>query len=117
MNINKKVIHMKQQIVNKKFIDEWFTLRFGRRPEVNTHYYDEWCDRFATGTPQAYMDSESRSIYNMLICYDIAIYGSNTASAKSAHCGNSNSLGYCLPFDNTLLCKQEGCRYGKQEHK
>lgn len=45
---------------------DFFVRRFGRQPEEDLAYFREWEERFASGTPQAFMDSKSLLVYKTL---------------------------------------------------
>lgn len=54
---------------NEKAIETFFTRRFSgtilfnrNKPIINP-YFLEWCERFATGHPENYMDNESRKVF------------------------------------------------------
>jgi len=49
--------------ITQEMVREWFILRFGRMPEHDRAYFDEWKNRFARGGEEAgigHMDSESQ---------------------------------------------------------
>jgi hypothetical protein len=46
---------------------EFFIRRFAKLPECDTAYYEEWEERFRSGHPESYMDSESSAIYHKIL--------------------------------------------------
>jgi len=54
-------------MVDKDLVREFFQKRFGRSPESDPGYYQEWVDRFASGHPEVWMDSKSKEIYKSLL--------------------------------------------------
>ena len=46
-----------------KKIREWLIKRFGRTPEQDQGYFDEWVRRFRTGWALSYMDHKSTQIW------------------------------------------------------
>lgn len=48
-----------------KFV-RFLSLRFPNESERIESYFQEWADRFNTGNPERYMDSESLIIYQNL---------------------------------------------------
>jgi len=46
---------------------EFFSLRFPDESDRIESYCNEWIDRFMSGSPEIYMDSESKSIYLSLL--------------------------------------------------
>jgi len=53
--------------LNRPFVRKFFKTRFKRNPEDDPHYYKEWEGRFATGTPEVYMDAESKKVHHKLL--------------------------------------------------
>lgn len=51
---------------NKMFIAKFMVRRFGNQYTVDD-YYQEWEDRFASDTPEDYMDNESLNIFKQLL--------------------------------------------------
>lgn len=50
----------------EEFIKKWFEKRFNRKPETDKRYFEEWVNRFKTGHPETFMDSESLKIWKEL---------------------------------------------------
>lgn len=51
----------------EKIVTEFFKRRFPEKNlkfEKQVGYFQEWVDRFRTGNPEKWMDSESIEIYN-----------------------------------------------------
>lgn len=53
--------------VSTSFVSEFFTKRFGKQPDHDRDYYEQWVERFDSGHPQDYMDSESMGVYIKLL--------------------------------------------------
>lgn len=49
------------------FAKEFFEKRFGRKPEQDEEYFEEWAKRFNLGHPEIFMDSESISVYRKML--------------------------------------------------
>jgi len=48
-------------------VREFFILRFKRMPEHDLVYFKEWVERFHTGYPERFMDSESKKAFEKVI--------------------------------------------------
>ena len=47
-------------------VREFFVKRFGRQPEEDPRYFRDWERRFATGNPEAFMDTKSLETMKVL---------------------------------------------------
>lgn len=53
-------------MIEINFIKKWFIRRFGKDPDKNPEekdYFNEWVQRFNSGDPKPFMDSESLRIF------------------------------------------------------
>jgi hypothetical protein len=46
---------------------EFFIRRFEKLPESDADYFGEWKERFKTGHPESFMDSESLAVYKKIL--------------------------------------------------
>ena len=64
----------KEKILNaledKGLVREFFIKRFGRKPEEDEIYFEEWVERFKYKNPEQFMDGESKMVYDKLIKSD-----------------------------------------------
>jgi hypothetical protein len=58
-----------------KLLREWFIKRFRKTPEQDKSYFNEWVERFDTGSPYRYMDFESRRAYLDVLKERMDAYG------------------------------------------
>ena len=50
-------------VVDRDAVRRFFEKRFKRKAVEGESYFEEWVERFGTGVPYAYMDSESLKVY------------------------------------------------------
>lgn len=62
-SIGNKKKEKKEFTVKNEMAREFFEARFKRKPEQDQDYYMEWEDRFRSGHPETWMDSESLAVY------------------------------------------------------
>jgi len=53
-------------VTDKELFVEFLSKRFPNESDRITSYFSEWADRFNSGQPEKYMDSESLAIYRAL---------------------------------------------------
>lgn len=51
--------------INREIYAEFITRRFPKESDIG--YLTEWAERFSTGTPEVYMDSQSQAIYRQVV--------------------------------------------------
>jgi len=59
-----KVLETRSFSATPREIRDWFIMRFGKLPEQDPSYYQEWIQRFRKGTAVDRMDLESRRMYD-----------------------------------------------------
>jgi len=62
---NKKIkeIGVKKGVKNLKLFVDFLSARFPNESNQITSYFEEWADRFNSGTPEIHMDIQSKKIY------------------------------------------------------
>lgn len=65
---NRKIV-MEKLKDNEAIVTEFFKRRFPDKKikfEKECSYFDEWVNRFKSGSPTSYMDEESLEVYNKM---------------------------------------------------